>query len=127
MTILGYLDARARLADAFELDYETHYSFPEPPAATLMPRSTRFDNALQCVNDVSGRRASPDFERRFAMSIDRKVAVVTGASQGIGAGLVQGSSTAFQVVANSRSIEPDPRPTCSPWRATSPTRKSPTA
>ena len=41
------------------------------------------------------------------MSIERKVAVVTGASQGIGAGLVQGFlDRGYQVVANSRSIKP---------------------
>ena len=41
------------------------------------------------------------------MSKERKVAVVTGASQGIGAGLVQGFREAgYRVVANSRSIKP---------------------
>lgn len=40
------------------------------------------------------------------MSAARKVAVVTGASQGIGAGLVQGFlDKGYQVVANSRSIK----------------------
>lgn len=42
------------------------------------------------------------------MSIERKVVVITGASQGIGAGLVQGFlNRGYQVVANSRSIKPD--------------------
>jgi NAD(P)-dependent dehydrogenase (short-subunit alcohol dehydrogenase family) len=42
------------------------------------------------------------------MSIERKVAVITGASQGIGAGLVRGFlDRGFRVVANSRSIKPD--------------------
>ena len=42
------------------------------------------------------------------MSIVRKVVVITGASQGIGAGLVQGFlERGYQVVANSRSIKPD--------------------
>jgi NAD(P)-dependent dehydrogenase (short-subunit alcohol dehydrogenase family) len=42
------------------------------------------------------------------MSTEPKVAVVTGASQGIGAGLVQGFlSRGYRVVANSRSIKPD--------------------
>src|SRR5438067_1590574 len=41
------------------------------------------------------------------MSTERKVAVITGASQGIGAGLVQGFlDRSYRVVANSRSIEP---------------------
>src|SRR5262245_14392901 len=41
------------------------------------------------------------------MSSTRKVAVVTGASQGIGAGLVRGFlDRGYRVVANSRSIEP---------------------
>jgi NAD(P)-dependent dehydrogenase (short-subunit alcohol dehydrogenase family) len=43
------------------------------------------------------------------MSSTRKVAVVTGASQGIGAGLVRGFlDRGYRVVANSRSIQPDP-------------------
>jgi NADP-dependent 3-hydroxy acid dehydrogenase YdfG len=43
----------------------------------------------------------------FAMSSIRKVAVVTGASQGIRAGLVRGFlDRGYRVVANSRSIEP---------------------
>jgi NAD(P)-dependent dehydrogenase (short-subunit alcohol dehydrogenase family) len=42
------------------------------------------------------------------MSTERKVAVVTGASQGIGAGLVRGFlDRGYRVVANSRSIKPD--------------------
>src|SRR5438046_8811959 len=42
------------------------------------------------------------------MSTERKVAVITGASQGIGAGLVQGFlDRGYRVVANSRSINPD--------------------
>jgi NAD(P)-dependent dehydrogenase (short-subunit alcohol dehydrogenase family) len=41
------------------------------------------------------------------MSFTRKVAVITGASQGIGAGLVRGFlDRGYRVVANSRSIEP---------------------
>jgi len=40
------------------------------------------------------------------MTTERKVAVITGASQGIGAGLVEGyRSRGFRVLANSRSIE----------------------
>jgi NAD(P)-dependent dehydrogenase (short-subunit alcohol dehydrogenase family) len=42
------------------------------------------------------------------MSTERKVAVVTGASQGIGAELVRGFlDRGYRVVANSRSIKPD--------------------
>src|ERR1700676_1648764 len=42
------------------------------------------------------------------MSMERKVAVITGASQGIGAGLVRGFlDRGYCVVANSRSIKPD--------------------
>ena len=42
------------------------------------------------------------------MSHERKVAVITGASQGIGAGLVRGFlDRGYRVVANSRSIKPD--------------------
>ena len=42
------------------------------------------------------------------MDTERKVVVVTGASQGIGAGLVRGFlDRGYRVVANSRSIKPD--------------------
>src|SRR4051794_34908728 len=42
------------------------------------------------------------------MNIERKVAVITGASQGIGAGLVKGFlNRGYRVVANSRSIKPE--------------------
>lgn len=42
------------------------------------------------------------------METERKVAVITGASQGIGAGLVRGFlDRGYRVVANSRSIKPD--------------------
>lgn len=41
------------------------------------------------------------------MSTERKVAVITGASQGIGAGLVRGFlDRGYRIVANSRSIKP---------------------
>ena len=42
------------------------------------------------------------------MSTDSKVAIITGASQGIGEGLVRGYlARGYRVVANSRSIKPD--------------------
>lgn len=42
------------------------------------------------------------------MSTEHKVAVITGASQGIGAGLVRGFlDRGYRVIANSRSIKPD--------------------
>lgn len=42
------------------------------------------------------------------MTTERKVAVITGASQGIGAGMVRGFlERGYRVVANSRSIQPD--------------------
>ena len=45
------------------------------------------------------------------MAAERKVVVITGASQGIGAGLVRGFlDRGYRVVANSRSIKPDPSP-----------------
>jgi NAD(P)-dependent dehydrogenase (short-subunit alcohol dehydrogenase family) len=45
------------------------------------------------------------------MSTERKVAVNTGASQGIGAGLVRGFlERGYRVVANSRSLSPDASP-----------------
>src|SRR5215471_6782881 len=53
------------------------------------------------------RRGSPS-TWRIVMSTERKVAVITGASQGIGAGLVRGFlDRGYRVVANSRSIKPD--------------------
>src|SRR4051794_35567993 len=51
-------------------------------------------------------RLNPRKARRI-MSKERKVAVITGASQGIGAGLVEGfREQGYRVVANSRSIKP---------------------
>ena len=45
------------------------------------------------------------------MGTERKVAIITGASQGIGAGLVQGfRERGYRVVANSRSIKPSESP-----------------
>jgi NAD(P)-dependent dehydrogenase (short-subunit alcohol dehydrogenase family) len=45
------------------------------------------------------------------VSTERKVAVITGASQGIGAGLVRGFfDRGYRIVANSRSITPDASP-----------------
>src|SRR4051812_12020410 len=45
---------------------------------------------------------------RFFVNAVSKVAIITGASQGIGEGLVRGYQTrGYRVVANSRSIKPD--------------------
>ena len=53
---------------------------------------------------------SQSFERQAVMSTERKVAIITGASQGIGAGLVDGFlAKGYRVVANSRSIKPSER------------------
>jgi NAD(P)-dependent dehydrogenase (short-subunit alcohol dehydrogenase family) len=47
-------------------------------------------------------------ESEIIMSQEQKVAIVTGASQGIGASLVKGfRDRGYRVVANSRSIKPD--------------------
>ena len=51
--------------------------------------------------------ATGTFEKESSMSTDQKVALITGASQGIGAGLVKGFlDRCYRVVANSRTIEP---------------------
>ena len=57
-------------------------------------------------------RKRPDTsERTFIMASERKVAVVTGASQGIGAALVEAYlGRGYQVVATSRSIKPSDNP-----------------
>src|SRR5262245_23012308 len=62
-----------------------------------------------CVSGIPCREKSqPRDHRRTTMSTERKVAVVTGASQGIGAGLVRGFlDSGYRVVANSRSIKPE--------------------
>ena len=45
------------------------------------------------------------------MSNERKVALITGASQGIGAGLVNGfAERGYDIVANSRTTRPSDRP-----------------
>jgi NAD(P)-dependent dehydrogenase (short-subunit alcohol dehydrogenase family) len=45
------------------------------------------------------------------MSTERKIAIITGASQGIGAGLVDGfREKGYRVVANSRAIKPSDKP-----------------
>src|SRR5579872_1133246 len=54
------------------------------------------------------RRGKYLISRSCIMSTERKVAVITGASQGIGAGLVRGYlERGYRVVANSRSIKPE--------------------
>ena len=58
---------------------------------------------------------------------DRRVAIITGGSQGIGAGLVAGyRGRGWAVVANARTIKPSRTRTCSPSRATSPSPPPPT-
>lgn len=50
-------------------------------------------------------------QRKFEMSTDRKVAVVTGASQGLGAGIVRAlRDRGYRVAATSRSIQPSQDP-----------------
>jgi hypothetical protein len=54
------------------------------------------------------RRRHRRFIRKFVMSHERRVAVLAGASQGIGASLVRGFfERGYRVVANSWSIKPD--------------------
>src|SRR3954464_8817668 len=61
-----------------------------------------------CQRHGRGGGAAPAFKRRFVMSTQPKVAVITGASQGIGAELVRAFlDRGYRVVANSRSIKPD--------------------
>jgi len=53
------------------------------------------------------RMAPHSYTSRFIMGTEQKVAVITGASQGIGAGLVKAfRDRNYRVVANSRSIKP---------------------
>src|SRR5262249_46080105 len=60
-----------------------------------------------CPSQGVLQRSSPTEARRFVMDTTGKVAVITGASQGIGAGLVRGFlDRGYRIVANSRSIEP---------------------
>ena len=61
------------------------------------------------------------------MSTEHKVAVITGASQGIGAGLVRGFLDAAIASSPTRGRSSRMRGRrCWPSRATSPTRRSPT-
>ncbi|MDQ0671886.1 NAD(P)-dependent dehydrogenase (short-subunit alcohol dehydrogenase family) [Pseudomonas sp. W2I6] len=63
------------------------------------------------------------------MSNSKKVVVITGASQGLGAAAVKAyRELDYRVVATSRSIKNRRRiRTSSPWPATSPTRPPPSA
>jgi NAD(P)-dependent dehydrogenase (short-subunit alcohol dehydrogenase family) len=61
--------------------------------------------------DASGAMARLFTSTRFKMSDTRKVAVITGASQGIGAALVEAYlARGYRVVATSRSIKPSSNP-----------------
>src|SRR3954469_10681729 len=56
---------------------------------------------------ISRTRSRPGQPRREIMSNERKVAIITGASQGIGAGLVKAyRDRGYRVVATSRNIKP---------------------
>jgi NAD(P)-dependent dehydrogenase (short-subunit alcohol dehydrogenase family) len=75
------------------------YSLPRLATLSLMSRSHRRDSA---------KTPTPHQDKsRYFMSSQQKVAVITGASQGIGAALVQAyRDRGYRVVANSRSIKP---------------------
>jgi NAD(P)-dependent dehydrogenase (short-subunit alcohol dehydrogenase family) len=63
------------------------------------------------MSDPSVSRCSQQQERNIIMSEHRKVAVVTGASQGLGAGIVKAfRQRGYRVVATSRSIQPSDDP-----------------
>ncbi|WP_457096115.1 SDR family NAD(P)-dependent oxidoreductase [Lysobacter sp. P5_B9] len=62
-------------------------------------------------SSISSTSATPQSRSRITMNNQRKVAIVTGASQGIGAGLVQAfRDRDYRVIANSRSIKPSSDP-----------------
>ena len=59
-------------------------------------------------------------------ALDQRVAIITGASRGIGAALVDAyRKHNYAVVANSRTINPAETRVWSPLRATLPIRRSP--
>jgi NAD(P)-dependent dehydrogenase (short-subunit alcohol dehydrogenase family) len=63
------------------------------------------------MSDPSVSRCSQQQERNIIMSEHRKVAIVTGASQGLGAGIVKAfRQRGYRVVATSRSIQPSDDP-----------------
>ena len=80
--------------------------------SAIYDAALRFDNPTPlCPID---KRAC---QRGIVMSAEQKVAVITGASQGIGAELVRAFlGRGYRVVANSRSIGRTIVPTCSRWR-----------
>src|SRR3954463_13556844 len=72
----------------------------------LLTKTTGTSATLPLFQSALG--ACPTPVARLIMSADSKVAIITGASQGIGEGLVRGYlARGYRVVANSRSIKPD--------------------
>ena len=82
---------------------------PEPLQARLQePRTASFTSISSTPLRSSTSREASVEGSRISMSGEPKVAIITGASQGIGAGLVTGfREHGYRVVANSRSIKPD--------------------
>jgi hypothetical protein len=69
---------------------------------------------------TSAAISAPETSVRQVMSNEQKVAIITGASQGIGAALVKAyRDRNYRVVATSRSIKPAAIPRSWPWPATS--------
>src|ERR1700735_1820865 len=76
------------------------------------PKERPFSQGLRQPNPIDHGDAAPGSRRRIGMvsvmNAQKKVAVITGASQGIGAALVTAyRSAGYRVVANSRSIGPN--------------------
>src|SRR5262245_56690082 len=78
------------------------FSFPAiaPPSRSLGGSCKASDNLLYSS-------LAEHHDKETTMAEKQKVGVITGASQGIGAGLVRGFlDRGYKVVANSRSIKP---------------------